>query len=160
ALNALADAKVADKQAATLLAEIDAVGLSLQPKETSLFTLSVDSPNTQMGSMVRAQLPAVGQALLTHPATTVDLDGKVVTRLGPPQPVKPGMISAKYVIRSMPNEQPATFTLEMHLPPPDGNTTYLREVLQPQMVVLRGIVEMAVGRPRLFELAEAEQGDV
>src|SRR5262249_1036689 len=147
---ALADAKMADKQAATLVAEIDAVGLSLQSKETAVFTLSVESSNTQLGGMVKAQLPAVGQALFTHPATTVDPAGKVVARLGPPQPVKPGTISAKYLIRSMPNEQPATFTLEMQLPPPDGNSIYLRDVLQPQMVVLRGIVEMAVGRPRLF----------
>src|SRR5262249_11412883 len=37
---------------------------------------------------------------------------------------------------------------------------YLREVLQPQMVVLRGIAEMAVGRPRVFELAGAEQAGI
>jgi len=164
AVNILIKAQLADAKTATLVDETQAVGISLQIRDTSTFTLAVDARNAQVGAEIQKELRNVGQQLSQQRNSTFDIDGFLM--VPPPPRVAPGMPplvrnpGPKYLVRSNLGSNVPMFTMEVQLPPPEGNQMVLRGFLRPQMIVLRGLAEMATGQPRLFELAAAMQAYV
>jgi hypothetical protein len=142
-----------------LIPDIEALALSLQIQDNILFTLSVEPANPAVArSIQETEMPILGQALAMA-GTMVEVDGRPIKPAGDRAP-RPGFGGARYTLRSHIQEKPPTFTLEIRLPPPDGNTLLIKEVLQPQMVWFRGIADMAGGQNRIFELSQALQSYV
>ena len=157
-------AQLADPKTAALVDETQAVGVSLQIRETSTFTLAVDARSAQAGTDIQKELRNIGQQLSQQRGATFDIDGFIMTP--PPPKVAPGQPPVvlnpgpKYLVRSTVGSNVPMFTMEVQLPPPEGNQMVLREFLRPQMILLRGLSEMASAQPRLFELANALQAYV
>jgi hypothetical protein len=152
-VNLLRTLKVADDKTAALVDNLNALGLSAQITEKLNLTLCLDGKTATTGQDFKNELQSVGQ-VLSQAGMIVELDGRSFTPA-----TKPPSGTTRLVMRSFLQEKPAAFTLDLILPPPDGNSLLLQAVLRPQMVMLHGAAQMAESRPRIFELAEAVKDD-
>src|SRR5262249_55718705 len=136
-----------------------AVGLALNMREHNTLILSAQATDNP-GDKIKGEFRALSQ-LLVNAGATVDIDGEVKQPPPPPvvgkRPPPAPPPAPKFTLRSQVQDKVPTFTLEVQLPPPDGNALLLRNVLRPQAVMLRGLMEMADGKSHLFELAAAVQ---
>jgi DNA-directed RNA polymerase subunit M/transcription elongation factor TFIIS len=142
----------------TLIDSLQALGISTNMREHTTLMLSAEGQGEDTGKKIVAEFTALAQALAQSGAT-VDLDGRSIQ----PPPLPPGKTAPpapKFVVRSTLQDKLPVITIEVQLPPPDGNRALLRNVLKPRMVLLRGMMEMAEGRQRLFDLAAVGQADL
>jgi hypothetical protein len=152
-VNLLRTFKVADDKTAELVSSLNAFGLSMQITEKINLTVCVDGKAADTGPKFKNELQSAGQ-VLAQAGMIVELDGRSFTAA-----TKPPAGSTRLVMRSFLQEKPPAFTLDLILPPPDGNSVLLQYTLRPQMVMLHGAAQMAESRPRIFELAEAVKDD-
>jgi len=153
-VNLLRTFKVADDKTAELVSSLNTFGLSAQITEKINLTVCLDGKSATTGQDFKNQLRGAGQ-VLAQAGMIVELDGQSLQAA-----TKPPAGSTRLVMRwASPQEKPPVFTLDLILPPPDGNSILLQYTLRPQMVMLHGAAQMAESRPRIFDLAEAVKDD-
>jgi hypothetical protein len=161
-----------DDRMQTAVGQMRTLGLALQTKDQTAVTLGLDFAEHKMAvetkeiiqskaeEMAKTNVGGRGNAPAGFPV--VEVDNRVVLAPPPPPPPLPPPAPpapaaeppAKVTIRSQVQDQALLLTADIVLSQ-QSNSLRIQQALQPRMVALRGLVEMAVPRPRLHDLAAA-----
>lgn len=156
-LKVLEGMNLANEATANTVREIEAIGVAVSMREHTTLFLGAQGGET-LGKQIKDEFRAQAQ-MLAKDGMSIDLDNQPILPPPPPKGEKPAP-STKLVVRSAIQDKVPLFSIEVQMPLPDGNRILLRTVLRPPMVLFRGLVEMADGGPRLFELAVSTQAEL
>jgi len=157
-----------DERMQTAVGQIRTLGLALHTKDQTALTLGLDFGDHKAAvetkeilqstadQMAKANMAVKGNAPAGFPVVEVDNRVVLAPPAGPPPAPPPPAPPPppKVTIRSQVQDQALFLTADIVLSQ-QANSLRIQQELQPRMVALRGLVEMAVPQQRIHDLARA-----